>query len=299
MEQHPVINEEEDESSRMTEESGTAIVIEESKLSTSEIESVPPTDMTAGNFSIQQPTQLFNDSTIFEFNVFLYSKYQDILERAERLSQKPADETKPFEFKYQARDLLQDLLKKEIKRFEDSPLFKSKILKSTTINQEEDKENISLKEGENTIEKTDLDLVHLTVVKGQILYLVAVNMFESEEYSDSEKHLKLSLEYFNSLPKDTKIAFCNTIQDIYNHMGIIHCSRDNHSKGLPYFAKAEQIYELVKCIKLPCPNINNNLKDFLRNANGETQSSIPSDTYSFNGKIKLIIFRLDKAWILY
>ena len=74
------------------------------------------------------------------------------------------------------------------------------------------------------------------------------------------------------------------IQDIYNHLGIIHCNRENQKKGLPYFAKAEQIYELVKGLKVPNLEINNNLKNFLRDCKGGSKNSTTSDAYGFNSK---------------
>ena len=40
---------------------------------------------------------------------WLISDFQDGLDQSAELSDKPADETKPFEFKYQARGLLKTL----------------------------------------------------------------------------------------------------------------------------------------------------------------------------------------------
>jgi len=36
-----------------------------------------------------------------------------------------------------------------------------------------------------------------------------------------------------------KVRFFNTIQDIYNNIGITHCNRGSYDKGLPFLLKAE------------------------------------------------------------
>ena len=42
------------------------------------------------------------------------------------------------------------------------------------------------------------------------------------------------------------MRYITVVQDVYNNLGIINSNRDNHKKGLPLFAKAEQIYEFAK-----------------------------------------------------
>jgi hypothetical protein len=204
MESHPVINEEDNESSKITEESDSTLVIEESKISSSMDTSVLPTDMTASNFTIQRPKDLFDGKSNLQLTIFFYTRYQEVLERAEEIGRTFASEEKPFEFKYQARALIFELLKNDISKFENSPEIKAKIQKhlSSSPKVEETKSDAL-----SQLAKHDTDLIRLTIAKGLIFYLLGINFFESEEYSDCEKHLKIALEYMNSLPKDVKICF--------------------------------------------------------------------------------------------
>lgn len=208
MESQAVITEEDNESSKITEESASTLVVEESKLSSSVDETLPLTDMTASNFTIQRPKDLFDGKSNLKLSLFLYTKYQETLERAEELSRKPADEEKPFEYKYQARDLLIDLLKNEIHKFENSPEIKDKIQKQSMMNlQKENNQREGSDEEAKSVNKPDQDLVRLTVAKGLIFYFLGINFFESEEYTECEKHLKIALEYMNTLPRDVKICY--------------------------------------------------------------------------------------------
>jgi len=59
------------------------------------------------------------------------------------------------------------------------------------------------------------------------------------------------------LSDSLKIRYINIIQDVYNHIGIIHCNKDRFSLGLPYLAKAKQIYELGMSVKGSEVEINN------------------------------------------
>lgn len=133
-----VINEEENESSRISssqDESGVPEVIEDSKLDYSEPSTLinvtePSIDYRDYN-SAQKLTSLeeseFDSKLSYEFNVFLYTKFQNDLEKAEDVGKIVPDETKPFEFKYQARDILENLLKRDLKRYENSSEFQHKI----------------------------------------------------------------------------------------------------------------------------------------------------------------------------
>lgn len=315
METHPVINEEDNESSKITEQTNDnpTVVLEESKMDSNNPDmsasidtatqeklvkdpnvSISPliigqnenidssVDMSLANFKVIESKPLYNENSCFELNTYLYSKYQSLLEEAETVSKTPADETRPFDYKYKAREMLEEILKADLSKFENTKSIKTKIEAQIHAQSEENKSN-NVKESDQNSEsiKYDSDLVHLTVAKGQIYYLLGINYFESEEYSESEKHLQIGLKYINTLPKTVKILHVNMIQDIYNNLGIIHCNRDNHKKGLPYFVQAEKIYELIKCIKSSCPTINNSMKPFLRNCKTDNRTSQARDSFSF------------------
>ena len=44
------------------------------------------------------------------------------------------------------------------------------------------------------------------------------------------------------------------IQDLYNHIGINHCNRGSHEKGIPFLEKAMSIYK--EAISNETKNIN-------------------------------------------
>jgi hypothetical protein len=158
--------------------------IEESKLS-----SLPDT------IQIEANKPLFNENSSFKFNVFLYTKYQETLENADRVSKTTAFEERPFDYKYQAREILKQLLR-EVEEFEMSKEFRSKIENQPSLNSTKQEDIMK-----NTSESPDEDLIHLTIAKGQLFYLLGINFFESEEYTPSESHLKTALRYLNTLPK--------------------------------------------------------------------------------------------------
>lgn len=137
------------------------------------------------------------------------------MEESQVLMEKEADdETRPYQQKYEAREILRKLLK-------------NKYLQPTASGSSEEESQV------------------LNCTKALIKHKLGLNLFDCEEYSDSEKTLKEALELFDSVPDTIKVRFFNNIQDIYNNLGIIHCNRDTQDKGIPYFVKAEQIYKLV------------------------------------------------------
>jgi len=250
-----------DDSVKEGEETPSTLIEEESKL-----------DSIGNSICLAESRPLFEENCISEFKVFLYTKYQQTLDSADQISKKLADETKPFEYKYQARAILESLMSKDVASFENNPIIREKI---NSLNVHEDSKVSEI------AEETDQDLINLTIIKGQIYYILGINYFESEEYTESDKNLRVALQYLNTLPKNVKFLHINMIQDIYNNLGIIHCNRDNHKKGLPYFTKAEQIYNLVWSIKTPSGAINNSLKQFLRDCKTDIKFSHSNDTFQF------------------
>ena len=128
--------------------------------------------------------------------MFVYTKLQYTLEQAEQLHHTISPENKPFMHKYKAWEMLKDLMK--------HPLIN---LKSVNSKPEENRY-----------------LIYLS--NALILWWLGKNYFDSEEISASLKYFSLSLWLFDTLSDRLKIWFLNSIQDVYNHIGIIHCNKD-------------------------------------------------------------------------
>jgi len=171
-----------------------------------------------------------NLSQDYELHTFLYTSFQEGLENAEQLFVKQASEDKPYEHKYSARELLQSLAKSTYLIAED---------------------NNPLRICANAL----------------IKYYLAANYNDTEELKEAQDHYKASIELFNQLPEDIKLRHINTIQDIYNNAGILWCNRADHKKGIAYFAKAEEMYDLVKDCK--GAKVVNILNEFLLKLNEE------------------------------
>ena len=91
---------------------------------------------------------------------FFYSSFQETLEKVDFLRGMPADQTKPYEHKYTARESLQSLLTHE--RIQES-------------------DNLS------------------RAAEALIEYILGVNHFETEEITESDKHYQRCLTLLLSL----------------------------------------------------------------------------------------------------
>eukprot|EP01022_Parablepharisma_sp_SALTPOND_P009924 TRINITY_DN140_c1_g2_i1.p2 TRINITY_DN140_c1_g2~~TRINITY_DN140_c1_g2_i1.p2 ORF type:complete len:622 (+),score=95.33 TRINITY_DN140_c1_g2_i1:5709-7574(+) len=174
----------------------------------------------------------------YELNLFLYTNFQEALENAETLFLKTAsDEAKPFEHKYAAREILLSL-------------FKSPYLVPPS----------DTKDPPNVLQ---------TCANALLRYHLGTNYNETEEYKEAESEFQKSLQLFDQLPQDIKLRHINSVQDIFNSLGILHCNWANHKKGIAYFAKAEQMYELVKDAQ--GLRISNRFAEFMKKTTGAQQ----------------------------
>ncbi len=173
----------------------------------------------------------------YELNIFLYTEFQECLEESSTLFSKPAEESKPYFFKYQAREKLQAIAK--------SPYLAMPA---------------SDKEPPNVLQLCATALLQ---------YNLAVNYNDTEEYKEAETAFLQALQLFNRLPQDIKIRHINAAQDIYNNLGIVYCNRGMHKKGLMHFAKAEQMYELAKDAQ--GLRITNRFNEFMKHTTGTSQ----------------------------
>ena len=81
-----------------------------------------------------------------------------------------------------------------------------------------------------------------------IMYKLGVNYYETEELSEGLAHLKKSLELMDSLPDQFKLRHLNTVQDLYNHIGLIYSQRDgddNNKNALAYLEQSQKIHAQV------------------------------------------------------
>lgn len=141
---------------------------------------------------------------------FFYSSFQETLEQVDELMGRSADQTKPYEHKYTARELLQNLLNHERIQTQDEPARAAQAL---------------------------------------IEYILGVNHFETEEITESERHYSKCLNSLLSLPLNYQAKYLNTFQDVLNALGILQCNRGENQKGLEYFFKSQALYEAIKTIQ--------------------------------------------------
>ena len=157
------------------------------------------------------------------------------MEECEILHNMISPETKPFDHKYMAWEKLKNL-------------SKHNLINLWEITKNPNDENTYLAYAANAL----------------IFHWLGKNYFDSEEITASFKYFTLSLKLFNMLSDSLKIRFINSIQDVQNHIGIIHCNKDWFQLGLPFLSKAQQLYEIGKKIKSHSGEINNIQRNFLR-----------------------------------
>lgn len=133
------------------------------------------------------------------------------MEEADQLLEKQAaDEAKPFEEKYKARDLLKNL--------REHAFLADKFTKMPELNKSES-ENVG--EDDSAKSSTEGSAV-MRCALALVMYKLGVNFYETEELSEGLAHLKKSLELMDSLPDQFKLRHMNTTQDLYNHIGLVY-----------------------------------------------------------------------------
>lgn len=124
------------------------------------------------------------------------------------------------------------------------------------------------------------NMVIYTIVNGILdYYLASCNQLINQQIIDdnlpddflnSEKHFNSSLNHFNNLPYSVKIRFINYYQEIFNNLGIIYFNREETSKSLQYFGKAEQIYNSFSSCQ--GPKLIPIFEEFIKNQNNNKNS---------------------------
>lgn len=125
-----------------------------------------------------------------EFQAWLYTHFQMTLENALRLiNREDVDESKPFEFKYEGRAMIKQLLDE--------------------LQNQNDGKDSSAKE----------------LAKAICLKYLGVTYMDCEELADSQELLSQALKIFDNLALELKLRYLNDVVDCYNTIGIVHCNR--------------------------------------------------------------------------
>jgi KIF-1 binding protein C terminal. len=177
-----------------------------------------------------------NPTPLSKHELYLATTFQSKLEEAEYLSNLPSDESHPYDNKYEARKILEKLL-------------------------------VSL-------EHSSLEKDYQNIAKGIVNFFIGMNFYDTEENHMAEKHLSSSLESFSELPRDKICFFFNYLQELYNTLGTLFANRDDFQEGLAIFAKAEDLYPLMKKVYEKHPiSVVHNFRGFTP---GETKETFRS-----------------------
>lgn len=162
---------------------------------------------------------------------FFYGELQATLEQVESLMSADADPKRPFDFKYKARELLEQL--------KSSPYVGS--------------------------DKPTPGTAALAIIE----YLLGGNHFETEEITQGEIHYRLALDLFLGLGPTGYIPYLNTVQDLLNSLGIITANRGENEEGLELFCKAEELYRVLLSRQEIGGVYTSNFSDFMRDKDSE------------------------------
>ena len=159
-----------------------------------------------------------------ELGVWLHTEFQCKMEEATELMNQPAkDETKPFDEKYKARDILQNLRQNEYLSDKYAKLF-----------DQVSAENVSENDSVSQTQSSDV----MRCALGIVMHKLGINFYDSEEATESLAHLKKSFDLMDSLPDQLKLRHMNLIQDLFNHLGIILSDRDKSDEAFGYLQRA-------------------------------------------------------------
>ena len=90
----------------------------------------------------------------------------------------------------------------------------------------------------------DLDDV-FTCAKAIVLSKLGQNYYISTEFERSEQIFKQALNLFDSANDGLKLRFFNSLQEIYNTVGLILGHREDYENSIRYFLKAEELYNFI------------------------------------------------------
>ena len=162
--------------------------------------------------------------------MWLHTEFQCKMEEADTLmDQAAADETKPYDEKYKAREILKNL------KMNEYLSEKYTKLRESAENVSENNSTASVSQGS--------DIMRCAL--GLIMHKLGINFYDAEEASEALEYLKKALELMDSLPDMLKLRHLNIVQDLYNYMAIINADREKGKEAMEYLEKSEEIYQIV------------------------------------------------------
>lgn len=146
--------------------------------------------------------------------MWLHTEFQCKMEEADKLMDAPNEvEGQPYFEKYKARELLNFLRENEY------------LSDKYTKLPEEDKDAENVTDGDSVRSQSQGSAV-MRCALGLILHKLGVNHYETEQISDSLAYFKKALKLMDSIPDQFKLRHLNTIQDLFNHIGLVFSQRE-------------------------------------------------------------------------
>jgi tetratricopeptide (TPR) repeat protein len=84
-----------------------------------------------------------------------------------------------------------------------------------------------------------------TCARAIVLSRLGQNYYISTEFERSEQIFKQALNLFDSANDVLKLRFFNSLQEIYNTIGLILGHREDYESSIRYFLKAEELYNFI------------------------------------------------------
>ena len=142
----------------------------------------------------------------------------------------------PFKSKYEAREILKQLLAHEVIAMSQGGNSVSVTgVSNTSCNNEEEKSGTA--SGGLSPSQRRLGILY---------YYLGLNHTETEETGSGENNLSQAMEVLEKDPQSCP----NELLDAYNQLGIIWCNRSEHAKAYEYLDKAVKHYQRSKEVQL-------------------------------------------------
>ncbi|KRX01654.1 hypothetical protein PPERSA_03738 [Pseudocohnilembus persalinus] len=179
-----------------------------------------------------------------EIEIFLKSEFQQTLEKGENLANKIAPEEEPYVFKYQQREILEQLMKNH---------FLSEI--KYTAEKEQKNEN---QEEDSEDQMTEDDEQNLIAAKMILNIQLGQNYQECEEGGQAIKFFNQALQLIRKIKAENMYRYYNFLQELYNIFGILYINRDENQQGMGFLGKAVDLYNAIIESSIPQEDIINN-----------------------------------------
>jgi len=142
-----------------------------------------------------------------ETDLFFRTFFQEALEEAQFYFLKPCEESKPFEHKYKANEIL-----------------------------------LALEKHPSLEEETEDAIAGKAIVN----FFLSQNYYEVEENAEAETRGKAALTLLTQISSPKVILFLNYAQKLYNFLALLLVNRGEFQQGLSLLAKAKELYDCMK-----------------------------------------------------